>query len=453
MLSTSRLRTVLVVSLFSLLALSALPGIASARRGKTAPKNSVTSKSIKNGQVKTADLAKKAVAGKNVKPNSLNGAQINELSLDLPSWSLTGNAGTTPGTDFLGTTDNRALEIKVNGQRALRIEPTAAPNIVGGYSGNSVDFGATGATIAGGGAAPSPTIQRNSVHTDFGAVGGGIGNIAGDPSAPAGGKRATVGGGAFNTASGFGAVVAGGGSNFATAAYSSVAGGFANEATGDNSSVLGGSSNEASGATAVVAGGSHNTAAGTTSFAAGFHANIPATDDGTFAFADGSNINDFDPGGSDRFSVRSAGGAYFVTATNPTTGAGTAGVYVAPGGGSWSSLSDRHSKTNIERISPRAVLRKLSDVPVHRWSYKTQNPSIRHMGPMAQTFRKAFGLGEDRTHIDDIDAQGVALTAIKGAALKIRSQHRQLHSQHAQLRTQARQIEALQKAVGKLKGR
>ncbi len=38
-------------------------------------------------------------------------------------WKLGGNAGTTPGANFLGTTDNQALELKVNGQRALRIEP------------------------------------------------------------------------------------------------------------------------------------------------------------------------------------------------------------------------------------------------------------------------------------------------------------------------------------------
>ncbi len=37
-------------------------------------------------------------------------------------WKLGGNAGTTPGTDFLGTTDNQALELKVNGQRALRLD-------------------------------------------------------------------------------------------------------------------------------------------------------------------------------------------------------------------------------------------------------------------------------------------------------------------------------------------
>src|SRR5262249_24529273 len=39
---------------------------------------------------------------------------------------------------------------------------------------------------------------------------------------------------------------------------------------------------------------------------------------------------------------------------------------------------------------------------------------IRHMGPMAQDFRAAFGLGEDDTTISVVDEQGVALAAIQG---------------------------------------
>lgn len=55
------------------------------------------------------------------------------------SWDLTGNAGTTPGANFLGTTDNQPLELKVNSQRALRLEPHAtSPNVVGGHSSNTV---------------------------------------------------------------------------------------------------------------------------------------------------------------------------------------------------------------------------------------------------------------------------------------------------------------------------
>ena len=69
---------------------------------------------------------------------------------DDAGWLLSGNAGTTPGVNFLGTTDDQALELKVNGSRALRIEPnTAGPNLVGGYVNNSVSGGGAGATIAG----------------------------------------------------------------------------------------------------------------------------------------------------------------------------------------------------------------------------------------------------------------------------------------------------------------
>lgn len=65
---------------------------------------------------------------------------------------LGGNAGTTPGAHFVGTTDNMALEFKVNNARALRLEPTTeSPNVIGGFVGNTVTAGVVGATIAGGG--------------------------------------------------------------------------------------------------------------------------------------------------------------------------------------------------------------------------------------------------------------------------------------------------------------
>jgi hypothetical protein len=58
------------------------------------------------------------------------------------------------GSDYwLGTTDNNALELHVNSARALRLEPNAtSPNVIGGYSGNSVTAGVYGAAICGGGA-------------------------------------------------------------------------------------------------------------------------------------------------------------------------------------------------------------------------------------------------------------------------------------------------------------
>jgi hypothetical protein len=115
------------------------------------------------------------------------------------SWLLSGNAGTNPSSNYLGTSDNQALELRVNNSRALRLEPNVtSPNIVGGYSGNSVTGGAHGVVIGGGGY--SGTV--NSVTDSYGTVGGGVGNRAGDNTGTtADALYATVGGGYSNTSS------------------------------------------------------------------------------------------------------------------------------------------------------------------------------------------------------------------------------------------------------------
>src|SRR2546423_1831398 len=80
-------------------------------------------------------------------------------------WKTGGNAGTTAGSDCLGTTDTQALELKVNGTRALRLEPAGfgAPNVIGGSPINFVSPGRIGATIGGGGTTNrygGPVAQR-----------------------------------------------------------------------------------------------------------------------------------------------------------------------------------------------------------------------------------------------------------------------------------------------------
>ncbi len=53
-------------------------------------------------------------------------------------------------------------------------------------------------------------------------------------------------------------------------------------------------------------------------------------------------------------------------------------------------------------------------MPIASWNYKAQDDSIRHMGPMAQDFHAAFGLGVSDKLVDTIDPDGVALAAIQG---------------------------------------
>src|ERR1022692_4985378 len=105
-------------------------------------------------------------------------ANVNALTLGgigaTGFWRTTGNAGTIAGPNFLGTTDNQPLEIQVNGVRALRIEPTSVPSLVGGYFQNNAN-GFASAAIAGGGTSGSP--HYNPGH--YGFVGAGHGARAG----------------------------------------------------------------------------------------------------------------------------------------------------------------------------------------------------------------------------------------------------------------------------------
>jgi hypothetical protein len=83
------------------------------------------------------------------------------------------------------------------------------------------------------------------------------------------------------------------------------------------------------------------------------------------------------------------------------------------------------------------VLRKLAAIPVSTWNYKTQDTSIRHIGPMAQDFAAAFGVGEDDLHITTIDADGVSLAAIQGLYQIVQDKDQriaQLESEVAQLK-------------------
>ncbi len=125
---------------------------------------------------------------------------------------------------------------------------TAPCNLVHGFAGNSVLPGKIGATIGGGGDRYFP----NQITGDYGTIGGGQDNQAGD--------RATVAGGSSNSAPGFRSTVGGGSNNAAVSGYSTIAGGTNNTASHVQATIGGGTNNTASGRDSVVAGGSGNIA-------------------------------------------------------------------------------------------------------------------------------------------------------------------------------------------------
>ena len=360
-------------------------------------------------------------------------------------WKLSGNSGVGTG-QFLGTTDNQPLELHVNNLRALRLESNTngAPNIIAGSSANYVSNNVVGATIAGGGTTNySGYSLTNSVTADYGAVGGGLGNTASGWASTVGGgfqnkargTYATVGGGFANTPSGEGSVVAGGSGNTASGGASIVAGGSDNTASGRDSTVAGGGSNTASGYASTVAGGYNNFAIGDFSFAGGLHAK--ALGNGSFVWSD-ANPDNFGYSGDNKFQVRASGGVWFYA-----NAAASVGVYLPPGGNAWAATSDRNAKENFHAVDPQEILTKVAALPVLDYNLKSQDPSIRHLGPMAQDFYAAFGLGEDDKHITSVDADGVALAAIQGLNQKLETEATALRTENAQLKARLERLERL----------
>lgn len=370
------------------------------------------------------------------------GQQANTLTLTATGsgtgagWGLTGNSGTSPATDYLGTRDNQALELRVFAQRGLRLEPTAQAdtiNLIGGSAANHAGS-ALGATIAGGG---SP-VDPNLVTASFGVIGGGQGNEVNAANAVvAGGRR-----NAIATAGDF-SVIGGGQSNRVSqsAAHAAIFGGLNNTiGTGSSSAAIFGGTDNQIGSNAqfalslggfanvvgnnalygAVLGGSNNRALSPNSLAAG--RNAQAQNIGSFVWAD-SRDGTFSSTTANEFSVRATGGVRLVSAINAGTGAPTAGVSLAAGATAWGVVSDRDWKKNFRSVDSQDILDRLAAMPLGQWNYQwEEDAATPHLGPMAQDFKAAFYPGRDDRSITTLEVDGVALAAIQGLNRKLDSE-------------------------------
>jgi hypothetical protein len=103
--------------------------------------------------------------------------------------------------------------------------------------------------------------------------------------------------------------------------------------------------------------------------------------------------------------------------------------------------SDRTLKEGFAPVDPRVVLAAVLTLPIERWSYKGE--SARHLGPMAQDFAAAFGLGQDDRHIFPLDASGVALAAIQGLHGRVLAQAARLEALEGELAALRQETAAL----------
>jgi len=126
--------------------------------------------------------------------------------------------------------------------------------------------------------------------------------------------------------------------------------------------------------------------------------------------------------------------------------AGTELVFTPAGSmtisGTLTQGSSRDIKTDFAALDPKEVLSRVSALPVSQWSYKTED-GVRHVGPMAEDFHQAFGLGADDKHIAPGDQAGVALAAVQGLNQVVQEKDKEI----AELKSR---LEALEKVVQSL---
>ncbi len=422
-----------------LLPTQAITATPEAQVSLSAATGSIDSAAIADGSVGAADIDTTQVqarvtgncpTGQSIRSIEATGAVTCEVDDVSQGWSFTGNDISTG--QFLGTTNSEPLELQVNGLRVLRITDQTlfaahAPNIVAGSRHNVIaatDLNGdpvAGATLSGGYGAFVNACGVNDDQICFNTVQGRVGTVAGGQGNYASGLAATVSGGASNTAYGDYSTAAGGSGNKALNRYSTVAGGFDNDAGGSSS---------------MVAGGYKNQAGGNYSFAAGYLAKVrdadPGStyysgdndgDEGTFIWADYSLNQDLISTGRNQFLVRATGGVWFgnnstVSFPNGSFLATSTGAHLTTGG-TWTNSSDENHKENFRPVDGEALLKALAILPIQRWNYKAENDTVLHIGPTAQAFRAAFGLGHDEKHIATVDADGVALAAIQALTRRL----------------------------------
>lgn len=125
------------------------------------------------------------------------------------------------------------------------------------------------------------------------------------------------------------------------------------------------------------------------------------------------------------------------------------GAYLTAGG-VWTNASSRTFKDGFGAVNVEGVLEKLVALPVQTWFYREAHAEGLHMGPVAEDFAGAFGLGNDDKHVGTVDENGVAFAAIQGLNRKVEERNGTLERENVELRDR---LDALAARLEKLEQR
>jgi hypothetical protein len=158
---------------------------------------------------------------------------------------------------------------------------------------------------------------------------------------------------------------------------------------------------------------------------------------GAFVRGDASTTDSLLAVANNEFAVRAAGGFRFRTNATLTTGCD-----LPAGSGVFVCTSSRTLKEHFAPVDGETLLARIRSVPVNTWSYIGEQGGVRHLGPFAEDFRAAFGLGSDDRAIGLLDIDGVNFAAARA-----------LEARTAELRVKTAEIDRLNDEVAALRQR
>lgn len=175
---------------------------------------------------------------------------------------------------------------------------------------------------------------------------------------------------------------------------------------------------------------------------------------GAFVWGDESTTSYVQSQADNEFRIRANGGVRLrvsTAANGNTPGAGgNVGCDLTVAVPSWTCASSRTVKKDFQPVDKASVLERLQAMPVSTWNFEEGADGIRHMGPVAEDFYAAFGLGESERSVMVQDMAGVSLAGVQALADRSDAQDARiavLEAQNAELLEALREAREAQQAL------
>ena len=162
------------------------------------------------------------------------------------------------------------------------------------------------------------------------------------------------------------------------------------------------------------------------------------THTGTMVMGDESTTDSVRNQADNEFRIRYNGGIRLrvsTAANGNTPGAGgNVGCDLTVAVPSWTCASSRTLKENYLTVDGEDVLARVRALPITTWSMIGGDRNVRHLGPVAEDFYHAFGLGLGETTIGLGDIDGVNLAGVKALEARTATLRAELDARTEELR-------------------